>query len=231
MAAIIDSEHKVTDHYATGVHGFTSGDAPANTLPTELTPTWCGNVQQEINNAIEASGATLNGANDDQLSAAIEDIALSRKPRTSGKTVIFTQFDANVASAEADAWGQYEKTGRVHELTGGGSTFDLVTLDTDDIPDNCVLVIEYMCSLQRATDKTNYYVERGDASFYRGTSPGTSAIGSSAASFQDGPEPAVVQLLEDSNGFPTIRVDPSFLSGANDYNYTGYIRALVVTQS
>lgn len=231
MASIIDSEHKASDLFGAGKHGFTSGDAPANSLPTEFTPKWCNRVQQEINNAIEASGATLDGEDDTQLALAIEDIALSRKPRTSGKTVIFTQFDADVASSEADRWGMVEKTGRVHELTGGGSVFSLVSLGSNDIPNNCVLLIAYMAVLQRATDKAQHYVERGDACFYRGTNAASSALSSAFASFQDGPEPAVVQLLENASGYPYIYVDPSLLSGAHAYNYTGYIRALVVTQS
>jgi len=229
MAAIIDSEHKVEDMHDTGVHGFTSGDAPANAPPTEFTADWCNAVQQEINNGIGAAEINLNTAKDDQLGEAIQEIAYVAKPRSSGKTAMFIQFDTDTAQADAAAWGEYKRTGRDFERAGGGATFRLAEMNM--IPNNCAVMLTFTVVLVRSDDKTEYLTYEGKADFYRGTNAATSAVGAVSGVYAGGTAAASATLVESSNGYPAVQIDPSSLSALKTWNTTVSVVALVTTQS
>lgn len=229
MAAIIDSLHKEIDMHDTGVHGFTNGDAPSNSKPTELTAAWCNAVQQEINNAIVASGEALNDAKDDQLGEAILTIAYEQKPRDSGKTAIFVQFDEDVANVDAAAWGEYKRTGRDRARAGGGAAFKLASLAM--IPNNAAVLVEYAVTVVKSTDKTAYYMERGVADFARGTNSGTSVEGSTTPLWSAGTLVVTVTIRKDANGYPSVEIDPSALSALSTYNTTVSVTALLAAQT
>ncbi|RTL04395.1 MAG: hypothetical protein EKK62_16505 [Acidimicrobiia bacterium] len=229
MAAVIDSEHKVEDMHDTGVHGFTSGDAPANSPPTELTADWCNAVQQEINNGIAAAEINLNTAKDDQLGGAIQEIAYVQKPRSSGKTATLFQFDTDTAQADAATWGEYKRTGRDFERTGGGATFELAEMAM--LPNNCAVLIDFDVTLVRSDDKTVYLAYSAKGDFYRGTNNATSAAVSQSGMFASGSAAATATLVKSSNGYPAIQIDPSGLSAAKTWNTTVVVRVVATTQS
>ena len=229
MAAIIATEHKVTDMHDTGVHGFTNGDPPANSKATEMSADWCNTVQQEINNAIAAAGVALNSAKDDQLGEAVQEIAYVQKPRDSGKTVIFTQFDADTAEVDAATWGEYRKTGRDFERTGGGATFQMAELD--ELPNNCAALLDFTVTLVRSNDKTVYLTYNAKCDFYRGTNNATSGVGSQSGMFAAGTAAATATLVKSTNGYPAVQIDPSSLSNLHTWNTTVSVVCLVTTQS
>jgi hypothetical protein len=73
----INTSTKATDLHGPGKHGFKAGNNLTGELPTQLSPTYCDDVQEEICNAIEGAGITL-GADQSQLLAAIIALADQR---------------------------------------------------------------------------------------------------------------------------------------------------------
>jgi hypothetical protein len=73
----INTSTKATDLHGPGKHGFKAGNSLTGELPTQLSPVYCDDVQEEIANAIEGAGITL-GADQSQLLAAIIALADQR---------------------------------------------------------------------------------------------------------------------------------------------------------
>lgn len=70
----IDSANKAVDKFGAGKHGFQAGNPTTGVQPTAFTAEWCDNVQQELVNAIEGSGASINPASKTQLLTAIQTL-------------------------------------------------------------------------------------------------------------------------------------------------------------
>ncbi|GJH05045.1 hypothetical protein [Paraburkholderia terrae] len=67
----ISTATRVVDKFGAGKDGFTNGDAVAGLPSTDLEDVWFDHVQEEIANAVEASGQTLDASNRAQLLKAI----------------------------------------------------------------------------------------------------------------------------------------------------------------
>lgn len=93
---------------ATGDNRFTEGD-PAQSIPrTTVTADWANNVQEEICNAIEGGGGTLNAADRTQLLQAIQSIAANTGGGAGGKNLLLNgdfQYQQRVRNAGTFAVG------------------------------------------------------------------------------------------------------------------------------
>ncbi|MET3229979.1 UNVERIFIED_ORG: hypothetical protein ABIC54_002164 [Burkholderia sp. 1263] len=78
----ISTATRVIDKFGAGKDGFTDGDAVAGIASTDLEDVWFDSVQEEIANAVEVSGQTLDDADRFQLSKALKGRLL--------KTTVFT---------------------------------------------------------------------------------------------------------------------------------------------
>lgn len=67
----IQSSNKQVDKFGVGKHGFAAGNPTLGVLATYFSNTWADGVQQEILNAIEASGLAASGADLSLLTKAI----------------------------------------------------------------------------------------------------------------------------------------------------------------
>lgn len=67
----IDSANVHLDLFGPGKHGFSGGNPSTNTPATFLTPDWCNHVQEELANAVEGLGVTLNSGARNQLITAL----------------------------------------------------------------------------------------------------------------------------------------------------------------
>jgi hypothetical protein len=76
----IDTPTAQTDKFGAGKNGFTNGDPSTGRKSTDLNSDMWDAVQEEICNAIEKSGATLNKSEHDQLYKAIVKLITDRVP-------------------------------------------------------------------------------------------------------------------------------------------------------
>ena len=63
----IDTTTKFTDLFGSGKHGFRDGDKTIPVAATQLNALWCNSIQEELANAVEGTGYTLDPANNYQL--------------------------------------------------------------------------------------------------------------------------------------------------------------------
>jgi len=68
----ISTSTRVVDKFGAGKDGFTNGNAVSGIAATDLEDVWFDHVQEEIANAVESSGQTLNPADRTQLSKAFK---------------------------------------------------------------------------------------------------------------------------------------------------------------
>lgn len=72
----ISTSTRATDLFGAGKHGFKDGNQALGIAPTDFNADWCNQIQEEIANAIEASGAGLNAGDRAQLVDAIKKLPL-----------------------------------------------------------------------------------------------------------------------------------------------------------
>lgn len=80
----IDTSTAQKDKFGAGKNGFTLGNAQTGVPPTEVSSDILDAMQEEICVAVEASGLTLDKANNSQLLLAIKKIAASSRYFSSG---------------------------------------------------------------------------------------------------------------------------------------------------
>lgn len=68
----IDTATKAVDLFGAGKHGFKNGDPNLAILATKLNAEWFNALQEELANLIEASGQTLNNADNTQLLQSLQ---------------------------------------------------------------------------------------------------------------------------------------------------------------
>lgn len=97
----ISTATKQVDKFGAGKHGFTDGNELTATPATDFEGAWCDAVQEEIASFIESRGITLNPSLNNQLTAAILDVAIG-----SQKAVVTNSatFEASVSNSEGVRW-------------------------------------------------------------------------------------------------------------------------------
>jgi len=112
--------------------------------PTQMSPEWLNMVQEEISRAIELSGSAVDGADDEQLFKAIQDIADARIALNApaivhvaqtqlvlntNTPVGFTNFAIGTPPSGAKSIG----LNSIFNTTGDDGTYDLRIRDTNGL--------------------------------------------------------------------------------------------------
>lgn len=92
----IDTATKAVDLFGAGKHGFKDGDPALAILATKLNAAFFNSIQEEVANLIEASGQTLNGADNTQLLQALQILreTLLTKSVAGGVNVTLTDAES-----------------------------------------------------------------------------------------------------------------------------------------
>ncbi|EPD3501248.1 protein StfP, partial [Escherichia coli] len=75
----IDTETAQKDKFGAGKNGFTRGNPQTGTPATDLDDDYFDMLQEELCGVVEASGASLEKGQHDQLLTALRALLLSRK--------------------------------------------------------------------------------------------------------------------------------------------------------
>ena len=75
----IDTKTAQKDKFGAGKNGFTRGNPQTGTPATDLDDDYCDMLQEELCSVVEASGASLEKGQNDQLLTALRALLLSRK--------------------------------------------------------------------------------------------------------------------------------------------------------
>lgn len=154
MAAIPQTQHKVTDKHGTGLHGFTNGDEQAGESPTEVDADLFDAVVMELNNFIVKAGAeALDHEDHDQAAYAAEYMRQHDKPYFGGNIVydLRTQGDALLTTKERN-FKVYKRT-HSFELAAAGSSYNLCNFSQSFTGQ---ANITWSVSLVQSDDVTNY---------------------------------------------------------------------------
>ena len=95
--------HRIDHATATASNTFTGGDPTTGVAPTVVTADWLNAVQEEIANAVEGAGLTLDPVSSAQLTAAIPLLAA---PTTSLASSGYARFTGGLTLQ----WGQTTTT-------------------------------------------------------------------------------------------------------------------------
>lgn len=98
----ISTATKVVDKFGTGKHGFTDGNAVGGIPATDLEAAWFDHVQEELANAVEAAGLTLDPSNRAQLVSAIRTLGVSQ---ATGRLLRTTLYRNNAGTLQASVNG------------------------------------------------------------------------------------------------------------------------------
>lgn len=118
----IDTPTAQTDKWGAGKNGWTNGDLATGVKATAFNASFCDSIQEEICNAIEKSGITLDPADNTQLWKAIS--------KGFGEYLAI----ANNLSEIADAGEAAQADARKNLALGTAATLDATTSTTDNTP-------------------------------------------------------------------------------------------------
>lgn len=91
----IDTSTKAVDLFGVGKHGFRNGDPALAILATKLNAEFFNSLQEEVASLIEASGQTLNPADNTQLAKAMPVHGQCRLSFVSATTIVLAPHDGN----------------------------------------------------------------------------------------------------------------------------------------
>lgn len=109
----INTSSKSVDLFGAGKHGFKAGNVPAGIAPTEFSPAWANTLQEELAQAAELCGLTLDPDDDTQLSQTIEAMVRHQQPRIALPSgTDFRTFRTHDASGDTpDNWKEWKRSG------------------------------------------------------------------------------------------------------------------------
>lgn len=117
----IDTPTAQRDKFGKGKNGFTRGNPQTGTSATQLDYLYCDAIQEEIANAIESAGFTLDKSNHDQLSTAIKEfvkngnVKLNSSTNSTSETEAATPFA--VKTVNDNAVSAHNRISQVHDYS------------------------------------------------------------------------------------------------------------------
>lgn len=131
----IDTPTAQIDKFGHGKNGFTNGDPSTGRRATDLNSDMWDAVQEEISNAIESTGLTLDKTKHNQLYLAIQK-AITDKGYLLKNENLYDLPSKTTARTNLDVYSKYETDNRYLKLTGGKLNGQLEIANADFINKN-----------------------------------------------------------------------------------------------
>lgn len=141
---------KSVDLFGAGKHGFTDGNPPGGTPPTQFSALWCNAVQESIVLAMEDVGLTP-GVSNYQLAQAMATYARHVRPRGISAGSNYTTVRSDTTNDIRDDWYEWKRLGGKLSAADNSTHSIVWTADSAEF-DNSQFTIEAWASCVSTTD-------------------------------------------------------------------------------